>query len=232
MGQIPLALRLERHAALDSFVAGANAAALEHVRAVASGARSDAVWLTGPAATGKTHLLAGACRAATAAGLRSMYVALDPALDPAMLRDLDAIDVLALDDVQLAAGRAEWERALFVTLDARLHHGGVLLAADRAPRDCDFRLPDLGSRAAAAAVYRLVALRDEDLAIALVRRAAQMGLSIDEPATSFLLQRVTRDLAELTDWLDRIDQAALAQQRRITIPLLREVLASAARERG
>ena len=233
MGQIPLELRIEHHASLESFVPGTNAAALEHVRAIASGVRNEAVWLAGPSAVGKSHLLAGGCRAAAAAGLRSMYVALDPGLDPAMLRELDAVDVLALDDVHRAAGLPEWERALFVVLDARLHGpGGLLLAAEPVPRDAAFQLPDLVSRASAAAVYRLVALNDSDLATALERHARRLGFSIDEPAASFLLQRVSRDLGELTRWLKRIDRFALVQRRRITIPLLREVLAAAERESG
>lgn len=230
MGQLPLALRLPRHPSLESYVAGANAAALDHVRAVAAGGRAEAVWLTGAAATGKTHLLAGACRAASDAGLRSMYFALDPTLDPAMLRELESVDLLALDDVHCAAGRADWESALFVTLDARLQSGGLLLAADFAPRDCGFGLRDLESRATAAAVYRLTALDDEELAIALTRHAAQRGLRIDEAAAAFLLQRVGRDLAEITTWLDRIDRFGLASQRPITIPLIREVIAAASRE--
>jgi DnaA family protein len=230
MGQIPLALRLGRRASLENYVAGANAAALEHVRAVAAGTRNEVVWLAGPSATGKSHLLAGACRAASGAGMRAMYVALDPGLDPAMLTELEAVDLLALDDVQHAVGRAEWERALFLALDTRLQRGGLLLAADRAPRECEFGLPDLASRATAAAVYRLSVLNDDELAIALMRHAAQLGMTIDEAATSFLLQRVGRDLVELTAWLERIDRFSLAEQRRVTIPLLREVLAAAARE--
>ena len=129
-----------------------------------------------------------------------------------------------------AAGRADWESALFVTLDARLQSGGLLLAADFAPRDCGFGLRDLESRATAAAVYRLTALDDEELAIALTRHAAQRGLRIDEAAAAFLLQRVGRDLAEITTWLDRIDRFGLASQRPITIPLIREVIAAASRE--
>ena len=230
MGQIPLALKLPRNASLDTFVAGANAPALEHVRAIAAGGRDEAVWLTGPAATGKTHLLTGACRAASDAGLRSMYLALDAARDPAMLRELETVDLLALDDVHCAAGRTDWERALFVTLDARLQSGGLLLAADFAPRECGFGLADLESRATAAAVYRLAALADEDLAVALTQLAAQRGLRLDEAAASFLLQRVGRDLAGLTQWLDRIDRFGLASQRPVTIPLIREVIAAAARE--
>jgi DnaA family protein len=211
-------------------VAGANAAALEHVRAVAEGKRPEVVWLTGSTATGKTHLLAGACRAASEAGMRAMYLALDAARDPAMLRELEAVDLLALDDVHCAAGRADWERALFVTLDTRLQSGGLLLAADRAPRECGFGLADLESRATAAVVYRLAALDDEELTVAVTQLAAERGLRLEQPAASFLLQRVGRDLAGLTQWLDRIDRFGLASQRPVTIPLIREVIAAAARE--
>ena len=117
-----------------------------------------------------------------------------------------------------------------MTLDARLQSGGLLIAAACAPRDCGFGLRDLESRAMAAAVYRLAALDDEELAIALTRHAAQRGLRLDEPAAAFLLQRVGRDLAGLTQWLDRIDRFGLASQRPVTIPLIREVIAAASRE--
>jgi len=224
MGQLPLALRMHRHASFDSFVAGANLAALEHVRVVARGERRESVWLCGAASTGKSHLLAAACRAAAECGLRPMYLGLDPDADPSLLRELDGMDLLALDDVDRVAGIAEWEAALFAAVDARLTRGGLLLAARPAPRDCNFVLPDLASRAGAAAVYRLQALADTDLLVALQRQVTTRGLEVDDATAVYLLQRVNRDLGTLSDWVDRIDRYALASQRRITIPLVRRVL--------
>lgn len=226
MAQIPLALTLESHASFDNFVPGRNRAAMEHLRGIACDGRPESIWLSGAGGTGKSHLLTAGCRAATEAGARAMLITLTPDADPAMLGGLDGIAVLALDDLQRVAGRADWERALFVVLDARLQRGGLLLAASDRPQDCGFELPDLVSRASAAAGYRLAPLDDEELALAITRQAATRGLDLDEAAANYLLQRLRRDLGELSAWLDRIDQAALARQRRITIPLLREIIES------
>jgi len=60
--QFPLDLRWPPHQRLDAFWPGANVSALQGVTAVANG--GDAwLYLHGPAGTGKSHLLIGACRA-------------------------------------------------------------------------------------------------------------------------------------------------------------------------
>ena len=116
MAQLPLALTLADHASFETFVGGANAAAVEHARSLARGA-AGTIWLFGAVGSGKSHLLQAACRAATAAGRRAMYVAL-PARSPEILADLEHVDVLAVDDVHRVAGHLEWEQALFVILNA------------------------------------------------------------------------------------------------------------------
>ncbi len=143
-----------------------------------------------------------------------------------MLRQLEDTDFVALDDVQRVAGDKEWERGLFSLFNARLQKGGLVVAATAAPRETGFVLDDLVSRAGAAATYRLEYLDDEDLRAAAQQHAAMRGLSLEPAALSYLLQRVSRDLAELTGLLDRIDRYALAAKRKITIPLLREVMSA------
>jgi DnaA family protein len=224
MGQLPLALRLDRNATFESLTGAANAAAVAHVRALASGQQRGTVWLSGPAHTGKTHLLTAACRLAAESGLRPMYLRLAGDGDPEALHGLESIDLLALDAIDQVAGMPAFEAALFPILNARIEAGSLLLAARPGPRDCGFVLPDLASRAAAAATYRLAELDDEELGLALCRHAAQRGLGLDAAAVNFLLLRLNRDLAELTAWLDRIDRFALARQRPVTVPLLRQLL--------
>ena len=117
---------------------GSNAAAVEHVRSLASG-DADTVWLWGAEGAGKSHLLQAACRAATAAGRRAMYVAL-PAASPAILADLEQVEVLAIDDVHTIAGELAWEQPLFVILNAFSSRNGALLLAANAPAaQCGFR---------------------------------------------------------------------------------------------
>ena len=224
MAQLPLALTLADHASFETFVGGASAAAVEHARSLAHGA-AGTIWLFGAVGSGKSHLLQAACRAATAAGRRAMYVAL-PARSPEILADLEHVDVLAVDDVHRVAGHLEWEQALFVILNAYLSGTGSLLLAAAAPAaQCGFQLADLASRGAGAVTYRLAPLDDADRAAALRLHAAARGLALDAAAVDFLLTRVARDMSALINWLARLDRASLTAQRRLTIPFIRELMA-------
>jgi DnaA-homolog protein len=219
LAQLALALKLADHASFETFVEGANAAAVRHVAAVAAGA-SDVLWLWGPAGTGKTHLLQAACRAASKP-TRAMYVPLAE-VDASLLSGLEAVDLLALDDVQRVAGSAEWERSLFVLLNEFVAHRGALLIGAQTPAaGAGFALPDLRSRAAGAIAYRLEPLTDEQRATALRLHADARGLELGPAAADYLLKRVDRDMRSLTAWLDRLDRDSLAEQRRLTIPFIR-----------
>jgi DnaA family protein len=223
VGQLPLALALADYLSFETFVSGGNAAAVEHVRSLAAGA-GETVWLWGGAGTGKSHLLQAACRAASGADRRAMYVAL-PASSPAILADLEHVDLLAIDDLQAIAGEPIWERPLFVILNAFLsRNGALLLAADARSAECGFRMADLASRGAGAVTYRLAPLADDDRAAALRLHAAARGLELDAAAAEFLLKRVPRDMAALIEWLGRLDRASLSARRRLTIPFIREQL--------
>lgn len=227
MGQLPLALALPRHARFETFVPGANRAVVEHARAVASGA-PDVLWISGPEATGKTHLLQAACREAASGARRAMYVPLsEHALEPAILAGLESVELLALDDIDRAAGDPAWERQLFVLLnELAARRGGLLLAARSAAAGTGFRLPDLASRAAGAVAYRLQGLADGDRLTALMAHADARGLELERGVAEYLLNRVERDMAGLARWLDRLDRASLAEKRRLTIPFVRELLAA------
>jgi len=225
LAQLPLALALADHASFATFVPGRNGAVVEHLRNVAVG-RGETVWLWGASGSGKTHLLQAACRAAGDAERRAMYVQL-PSAEPSILVGLEQVELLALDGLDEVADRAEWERPLFAILNAFLARtGGLLLAARVAPLQCGFRLADLASRAAGAVTYRLAPLEDSERVLALQRHAAARGIELDTAAAEFLVRRVERDMAGLTQWLGRLDRASLSAQRRLTIPFIRELLAN------
>jgi DnaA family protein len=154
-----------------------------------------------------------------------MYVAL-PATSPALLADLEQVDLLAIDDMDSIAGDVEWERPLFVILNAFLSRSGALLLGASAPAtQCGFVLADLASRGAGAVTYRLMPLNDSERVEALQVHAAARGLTLDAAAAEFLLKRVARDMNALTSWLARLDRASLSEQRRLTIPFIRELIA-------
>jgi DnaA-homolog protein len=227
MGQLPLALRLSSYARFETYVAGVNATAVAHLRAVAAG-ESGALWIWGPPASGKTHLLQAACRSATDGGKRAMYVPLaEHKADPAIIESLESVDLLALDGLEHAAGDAAWERRLFVLFnEISAKRGGLLLTARSAAAAVGLSMPDLASRCAGAIAYRVQPLADEDRLAALLAHASARGLELERGAAEYLLHRVDRDMAGLGRWLDRLDRASLIEQRKLTIPFIRGLLAA------
>jgi DnaA-homolog protein len=224
--QLALPFPLAAHASFVTFVAANASPVLAQVRLAATG-HSAPVWLWGGAGSGRTHLLQAACRAADEAGLRSMYLPLGhPDLDdPQLLRELEEIDFLALDDVHAVIGADDWERALFRVLEsAQTGVPALLLAASLPPANAAWRLPDLGSRASAAVVFRLDQLNDDERLQALSLHAAHRGLELPDSAGRYLLDRIGRDMATLCGWLERLDRASLAAQRRLTVPFIRSLL--------
>ena len=64
---------------------------------------------------------------------------------------------------------------------------------------------------------------------ALTLRARLRGVELPEETLRWLQRRFPRDMRSLYGLLDTLDEAALAAQRRLTIPFIREVLRSAPR---
>ena len=59
---------------------------------------------------------------------------------------------------------------------------------------------------------------------ALTMRAAVLGLELPAETLGYLQRRLPRDFAALCEVLDRLDDAALARQRALTVPFVRSVL--------
>jgi DnaA family protein len=164
-----------------------------------------------------------------ASGLRAIYLdaeTIRPA-PAAVLDGLERCGLVALDDVDALAGDHGCEAALF-DLCNRLHMAGAVLlaSASSTPLACGWRLSDLASRFAAAAVFRLRPLDDDGRARALRRRAHLRGIDLDARTAGYILARFERDPHALFTLLDDLDEASLTAQRRVTIPFVRALLAA------
>lgn len=224
--QLALPLALAPHARFATFFEGANAQLVAHLKQLDSRVTGEAVWVWGAPGSGRSHLLQAAC--ADRAQRRAIYLPLaeHDGLQPEVLDGLDSLEFVALDDVDCVTASADWNRALFRLFNGLQAEGGaLLLAAAGPPAATHFDLQDLASRAAAAVVYQLRPLDDSDRLSALQMHAAARGLELSDAAGQYLLTRVSRDMAGLCRWLETLDAASLAAQRKLTIPLIRETLA-------
>ncbi|ROO36749.1 DnaA regulatory inactivator Hda [Salinisphaera orenii] len=224
--QLVLGVQLPQSATLDAFVGGRNSAAKAAVADLAAG-RSERLFIHGPEATGKTHLLQAVCRAVGDGGARSVYVPLAQLGRDAesLLAGLDDMDCVCVDDVSAIAAHRDAEIALLSLTEGLRHRGGRLLAADaRPPADIGLALPDLASRLGWGGVVAMATPDDADKQAMLVRRAAQRGMDLPEATARWLLRHGTRDVPWLMDALERLDEASLAEQRRLTIPFVKQAL--------
>ncbi len=225
MTQLALPIGLSDHALFASFYAAGNEAPVMHLEMLARGDAVGGAWLRGPAGSGRSHLLQATC---AAAGDGAVYL---PAAElgeagPGMLDGLESRRIIALDDIDVLAGDADWERALFTLFnEVQTHTGQLIVAAAMAPRECPFRLPDLASRLMQLPTFALRVLGEEQRVAALQLRAEQRGLDLPPDTARYLLTRARRDMGSLQALLERLDREALRAQRRLTVPFVREILA-------
>jgi DnaA-homolog protein len=224
--QLPLSLRWPRRQRFEHFYPGANAAALDAVQALALQPGAPWLYLSGPSGSGKSHLLLAACQAAHGAGRTVQYLPLKSLHDQAMaIRGVVGSQFIALDNLDAIAGNREAEHALFDLYNrARAEGTALIFAAEAVPTQLPLTLPDLRSRLGACTQFALKPLEDAERREVLKNQAASRGIELDDTVLDWLFARYARDLGALLDLLDRLDQASLAAQRRVTVPFLRSFL--------
>lgn len=235
-GQLALNLRLRDGCGFANFVAAApQREAVERLRDAVDQVLLPAdvlpapLFVAGEAGSGKSHLLQAACCHAQEQGAMAVYLPLEADLDmpEEALDGLVEATVLCVDDIHAIAGDSDWERRLFSLFERQRAEGGLFIAAGRAvPAQLGLAMPELRTRLAGGLVFTLRGLDDDGLRQALRERARNRGLDMSDEVAAYLLSRVTRNPPQLFALLDDLDRAALAAQRRLTVPFVGQVLES------
>ncbi|HUQ12636.1 MAG TPA: DnaA regulatory inactivator Hda [Steroidobacteraceae bacterium] len=226
MRQLTLGVQLKERATFASFLTARNVELVAHLRHVAESTSAGSTWIAGPHTAGKSHLLQAVC-AATPAGRRAAYLPLESLLPfgPAAIDGAEQLDVACFDDVQAVAGLDDWERKLFSLWNQAVEKGRTLLFAAREnPAQVAFDLADLKSRLASSAVFAVRELNDEEQLEALELRARLRGFELPAETARYLQRRFPRDMRSLCEVLDTLDDAAFREQRRITVPFIKQIL--------
>lgn len=223
--QLPLNLRAPAGAGFEDFEG--DPALLDLLRAAARGERSEWIYLHGPAGSGRSHLLLAACAEARRAGREVHYLPLR-LLGAAALQALQqpaGPGLVAVDDLDAAAGDAELELALFALHNRAVDAGGQLLyAAEANAQSLALGLPDLRSRLQHCSRFALLPLDEAGRRGLFKRRAKARGLELEDGVIDYLFRHHPRDLPALSRLLDRLDRESLAAKRRVTVPFLRQLL--------
>ncbi len=199
MNQLTLPLQSQPPATIANFVVGENQLALQQLRALISGDKSQRfIYLWGPHGCGKTHLLQ-ACNSG------NQIVTFD--------------DCQRLSEVQARDAFIAFTQALSDPAQA------IVLAGDRPAAQLNLR-GDLQSRIAQCLSFELKLLSDGDLRMALAVAIAERGIHTAPEILNYLLNRLPRNMTSLRSALDLLDHTSLERKLPISLAMARELFGS------
>lgn len=231
--QLSLAVNLRDTETFDSFIVGENSQLVHRVQSQLTPSLNlgHQPWLTfisGDNGVGKSHLLFSLCHKAQSIGVSAVYLSFKEKdqFTTEVLEGLEHSQLICLDDADELSASLEWQVAVFDLLNRVKEQGTtqVVVSANCGPKSLDLQLADLGSRFVWGVSYNLQGLNDEQRCIALLTRARQRGLNMPQKVAIYLVNHWQRDMPALMSTLAKLDELSLQQQRKLTIPFVKQAL--------
>lgn len=228
--QLSLGVSLRDDATFTNFYAADdnNRQVVAAVEAASCHTQETSIVVWGSHGAGLTHLLQACSHTASERGIAVQYLPLRDLAGYAprdICEGLEALPLVCLDGIDEVCGNRAWEQALFHLYNNMRDAGHrLIMASHTSPPSLAITLPDLKSRILGSVIYHLHSLDDAGKQVALQRRVKARGLQLSDEVARFILARAPRDTGELFLLLNRLDDESLQQQRKLTIPFVKEVL--------
>lgn len=225
--QLALAIKLNDEATLADFNWGSNKLLQQHVHRMLTLKEERLLYLWGTQGSGKSHLLQACCQAMNSTE-SAIYLPLSLLKEwgPQTIDGLEEQALICIDDIDAIAKIPAWEEALFHLYNKIKDNDQSLLiiSGNQPPTSLPIHLADLRSRIGWGLVIQLMELNDEDKINTLKAHALRRGFDLPDSVGQFLLNRCSRNMHDLHQLLNRLDDASLAAQRKITIPFVKDTL--------
>ncbi|MDP3269151.1 MAG: DnaA regulatory inactivator Hda [Legionella sp.] len=225
--QLALAIKLNDEATLDDFNWQNNALLQQQIKAMLNHQEDRLLYLWGAKGSGKSHVLQACCQAVNSTH-SAIYLplALLKEWGPQSIEGLEDQALVCIDDIQEIAHDPVWEEALF-HLYNRIkdqEKNLLIISGNLPPVLMPIELADLRSRLGWGLVIQLNELNDDEKVRTLKLHAIKRGFDLPEGVGHFLLNRCSRNMHDLHELLNRLDDASLAAHRKITIPFVKNIL--------
>ena len=210
----------------NNFVAGKNNQLVKALKDLHLEIEPALLYFWGERKVGKTHLLTALSKSFGEAGLSFWYLPLEEhkQLKPEILKGLEVVDLLMIDNLELIAEVIGWEEPLLHAFNNFIAHRKKMVISSRfAPWQLNFKLKDLLSRLNSGLVFKVEPLNDSEKLKALRLHAIQHGFELTDEVGFFLLNHYNRDFKFLLEMLAKLDKASLSAKRKITIPFIKQV---------
>jgi len=224
--QFALDLQLCDVSTFDNFIVGNNQQTLQQLQMGLAENTETCFYLTGPQQSGRSHLLQACCHQFGKHNKPAIYLPLEQHQQwhPSLVEGLEQYQLICLDNIESIAGQLEWEEALFHLYNrAKDNQVMMLCSSTISPHHLSLTLKDLQSRLTWGLTLNLNPLEDTQKAQALQLRAKHRGLTLSDECAKYLLNHTSRNITDLFNTLNLLDQASLEHQRKLTIPFINQI---------
>jgi DnaA family protein len=222
---------LQRHdSSFENFLGDANEKCVTLLKQALDQHDETLIYIAGPSGSGKTHLMYAAISyfEARHQGLACYFsmdeLARNDDID-VLFEGLDSFSLVVLENIESWLTTKDREQSLFNLFNHfKMTGQQLLLSSKSVPENLSVVLPDLSSRLKSGLLLTLVSLIDQEKESLLRDLAIQKGLRLEEEVSSYIIKRSGRNLSELVDVLDTLDQASLVEKRKLTVPFVKKIL--------
>ena len=187
----------------------------------------DDLLIFGTKDSGKTYLLQALCNHFINQGKSSFYLPMKQAkeLSVDILESLESMELVCIDGIESIVGNKVWEIGLFNLINRSLNSENRLIFTSSKNIDVmNFELTDLDSRLRKIQSHELYALADDEILSALKHIANLRSIELGSKEAQYLLTYANRNISDLVQILESLDQLSMEMKRKITIPLIKEVI--------
>ena len=189
--------------------------------------KQDDLFIYGISGTGKSFLLQSICNHISLAKKLSLYVPLNDVIKhgPEFLDSLEELDLICIDEIDLIAGNKEWEIAIFNLINnCLISKCRLIFSSQLNPSTIEFNLIDLFSRIKKINHIKILHINNTKHENAIMFITKTKSLNLGDNEINYLMTHSKRNISNLVEILEKLDKLSLQLKRKITIPLIKEVI--------
>ena len=167
------------------------------------------------------------CNSYSSDNKSSLYMPLENAMNYGVeiFESLENIQLICLDGIENVISKIEWEKAIFNLINKTLiSKSRLIITSSEDLESLNFVLPDLESRLRKIEGYELTLIQDKDILDALIYISKLKSINLGDKEARYLVTYAQRNISNLVKILESLDQLSMEMKRKITIPLIKEVI--------
>ena len=188
---------------------------------------NDDLFLYGIKKSGKSFLLQSVCNFYASQNKSSLFIPIAEVkkYGISFMDSLDNLDVICIDDIDLINSDKEWEIAIFNLInDCLISKCRLIFSSALNPSSIKFDLKDLISRIKKMDHVELFPVSKDKLNDAINFICNLRSINLGEKEINYLVTHSKRNISDLINIINKLDKTSMQLKRKITIPLIKEVI--------